>query len=238
MPLAATYSDITFSLTTASRQGAVESAAASRFARQVQRVSVALQSGAEALYPDLASRVPDLPAGRFDVYVVDSDAPGSVSSANGRIALSAALGSGAPCDACVAFVIAREMGHVIARHHSENSSASIATSVILNVVLPGSGLLKSALSAGASKVAAISKQEVQSSEADALACSLLKAARIPLDEVSSSLLRIAPASPDESAWSKNFRKSSVYLLAESRRSPPAAGKRLPAGKVSLARKGF
>jgi Zn-dependent protease with chaperone function len=58
---------------------------------------------------------------------VTGDEAGSASSANGRIALNAALGKLAPYDEWLAFVIARKMGHVIARHHEENSAASMAT---------------------------------------------------------------------------------------------------------------
>lgn len=127
-------------LTTGSRQHAAcaeKSACASRgdavastltpFAAQVQRVAGVLQHGARGLYPDLALRIPGLADRGFDVYVAAGDEPGSVSSASGRIALNAALGVLQPYDDWLAFVIAREMGHVIARHHEENSSVSIAT---------------------------------------------------------------------------------------------------------------
>lgn len=226
IPLASVHSDVAFSLTTGARQplacaentacpNEADGGAAVRFAMQVQRVAAVLQKGVEEVYPDLAQRVPDLSAQRFDVYVVEGDQPGSASSANGRIALNAALGSWRPYDDWVAFVIAREMGHVIARHHEENSAASIAVSVLLNILLPGSGLLKSALSAGGSGIAAFSKTDVQATEADTIAFGLLKAAGFPLRDVSLSLL-VAPVSLASSSWSTRFRRSSDGLLAEVR----------------------
>lgn len=228
MPLASAHADISFSLATGSRQNAVcdgklncpgqsDRAEATRFNRQVQRIAGALQQGADQLYPDLAQRVPGLAASRFDVYVVEGAEPGSASSANGRIALNAALGTGQPYDDWLAFVIAREMGHVIARHHEENSAASIATAVVMNIVIPGSGLLKSLVSAGGSGLASSGKRDVQDLEADAIASRLLEAAGFRLRDVSLSL-RLAPALPNEGQWSNNFRRSSHNILSQVRKS--------------------
>lgn len=228
IPMASIHSDIAFSMTTGARRNVAcgegancptqtERDAAARFALQIQRVADALQNGAQYLYPDLAQRVPGLLGRRFDVYVVEGAEPGSASSANGRIALNAAFGALQPYDDWLAFVIAREMGHVIARHHEENSAASIATSVILNIFIPGSGLLKSMISAGGSGIAAKSKRDVQAVEADAIALSLLKAAGFRLRDVAVSLLA-APVLTDDGTWTKDFRESSDYLVAEARGS--------------------
>jgi hypothetical protein len=230
LPLAAAHSDISFMLTTGSRQRAAcaeKSACANRgdavastltpFAAQVQRVADVLQYGARDLYPDLAQRIPGLANSGFDVYVVARDEPGSVSSASGRIALNAALGVLQPYDDWLAFVIAREMGHVIARHHEENSSVSIAASVVLNILIPGSGLLKSAASAIGSELAVSSKRDQQAREADAIAVNVLQAAGYRLHDVALSLA-IAPAGLDGGSWSQGFRKSSDKLIAGLRNS--------------------
>lgn len=230
IPLASTHADISFSITTGSRQrplcgGAAGcparagSDAAMRFVLQVERVADALQEGAQSLYPDLVQRVPGLAEGRFDIYVAEDAEPGSASSANGRIAINSALGVWQPYDDWLAFVIAREMGHVIARHHEENSAAGLATSVIMNILIPGSGLLKSVVSAGGSRIASVSKRGVQTLEADAIALKLLEASGFRLRDVSLSL-RTAMALPDDSAWSNSFRKSSENFLDEVRTSEP------------------
>lgn len=227
MPLASTHADIAFSMRTGSRQAAActddpqcpnpaQRESAAGFARQVQRVADLLQQGAAEIYPDLAQRVPGLADQRFDVYIVDGNVPGSTSSANGRIALNAALGASQPYDDWMAFVIAREMGHVIARHHEENSAAGIATSLVLNLIIPGSGWLKTAISAGGSTIAAQSKREVQALEADAIALTLLKAAGFSLSDVSLSL-RIAPAMADDGPWSQKLKDSAKNLRAEVRK---------------------
>jgi Zn-dependent protease with chaperone function len=188
-----------------------------RFTLQVQRIADVLQKGAQSLYPDLAERVPGLVDSRFDVYIVDSDEPGSVSSANGRIALNAALGVRQPYDDWMAFVIAREMGHVIARHHEENSSASIVTSVIMNILIPGSSLMKSIMSAGGSGIAAKSKRDAQAFEADVIAFDLLQAAGYRLRDIYLTLL-LEPVSLDDGVWSKSFSASSDHLIAHFRSS--------------------
>lgn len=228
MPLASAHADIAFTMTTALRQGTpcTENAicpdeaaneATLRFARQVHRVAGILQEGARQLYPDLAQRVPGMVASQFDAYVVDGAEPGSTSSANGRIALNAVLGATQPYDDWVAFVIAREMGHVIARHHQENASASIATSVIMNILIPGSSLLKSLVSAGGSGIAAKSQRDVQAQEADAIALELLETAGYRLRNIYLTLI-IEPVPLDDGRWSQSFKKSSVLLLAKVRSS--------------------
>jgi Zn-dependent protease with chaperone function len=230
LPLAAAHSDITFMLTTGSRQpapcadaavcanrGEAATSPLTPFAAQVQRIAGALQRGARDLYPDLALRIPSLAENGFDIYVAADDEPGSVSSASGRIALNAALGELQPYDDWLAFVIAREMAHVIARHHEENSSASIAVSVIMNILLPGSGLLKSAASTIGSAFAASGNRNQQAAEADAIAINLLRAAGFSLQDIALSLA-IAPAVPDGGSWSRGFRKSSDEIIAGARGS--------------------
>lgn len=225
IPLASAHSDLSFTVTSISSEriscagqsvcpNETESIPEVRFVRQVERIATALQMGAQAMHSDLAQRG----AGhRFDVYVVEGDERSSASSANGRISLNAALAAGQPDDAWVAFIIAREMGHVIARHHEENSGASITTSIILNILLPVTGVLKSIMSTAGSILAARSKRDIQAREADAIAFDLLEAAGFPLRDVAHGL-RLAPAPSDTGTWSANFRKSATDLLAEVRKA--------------------
>jgi len=230
LPLVTAHSDITFMLRAGSRQQAIcadspvcrndgdaVASSSTPIAAQVRRVTRTLQHGVESLYPDLALRIPGFADRGFDVYIAAGDEPGSVSSASGRIALSAAFGVSQPYDDWLAFVIAREMGHVIARHHEENSSVSIATSVIMNILIPGSGLLKSAASTIGSELAVSSKRDRQTREADAIARNLLQAAGYDLHAVALSLA-IASAGLGDGSWSQGFRKSSAQLIARTRGS--------------------
>ncbi|MBI2278088.1 MAG: M48 family metalloprotease [Dechloromonas sp.] len=223
VPLAAAQSDIEFSITSGSRADLLcseDSACASEaeggglrlFVLDVERIARALQKEALLRYPDLAWCSPRTDGGCFDVYIVEGDAPGSSSSANGRIALSAGLGQWRSHEGVLAFVIAREMGHVVARHHKERSSISIVTSVLLNLLLPGSGLLKSLISTGGGRLMAVSNRDTQAKEADAIAFNLLKGAGFRLRDVSKSLLAMSGA-VDETLWARDFGRSSNRLVA-------------------------
>lgn len=223
MPIASAYADASFTLKTLSWGKILCSASAEecsaaptgymRFSKQINRVAKHLQAGAWILYPDLERQIPNVAGGRFEIHVVESDEPGSASSADGRIAISSGLADRAPDDALIAFVIAREMGHVIARHPEEKSVLSLLASLILNVVVPGSGLVKSAVSTAGSTLAANSKQSIQASEAEAIAMHLLKVSGYPLRDVAHSLQN-APPLPEDDSWVKSFQQSSDKLMAE------------------------
>lgn len=226
VPLAAVQSDIEFSITSGSRadlpcQGylactsAVEQERLQPFVVEVGRIASALQKSALQRYPDLAWCTPRENGSCFDVYVVEGDEAGSSSSANGRIALTQGLGRWRKHDGMLAFVIAREMGHVIARHHAEKSSVSLVTSVVLNFLLPGSGLLKGLISTGGARLAAASSHNAQVIESDAIAFGLLQGAGFRLPDVARSL-RLMPVAADQSSWAKDFARSSTTLLSEAR----------------------
>ncbi|MCG2578687.1 M48 family metalloprotease [Dechloromonas sp. XY25] len=256
MPIASAYADATFTLNTMSWRNLVCTGDADecttgpvdgeRFTGQVRRVGSRLQEGAQRLYPDLEQRIPNVAAGRFDIQVVDADGPGSSATANGRIALNSGLAAEAPDDAWVAFVIAREMGHVIARHPEERSVFSLLASLVINIAIPGSGLIKTAISTAGSALAAGSKQTVQGREADTIARRLLTASGYPLRDVARSLQNTRPLA-DDGSWAKRFRKSAADLMAEARtdESPlpaspgsPAEGRKqaaTPPGGLALAR---
>lgn len=222
VPLAAAQSEIEFSITSGSRadllcrEGSAcapeaEGGGLRLFVLDVERIARTLQKEALQRYPDLAWCTPQKNGGCFDVYIVEGDAPDSSSSANGRIALSVGLGRWRSHEGVLAFVIAREMGHVVARHHKERSSLSIVTSALLNILLPGSGLLKSLISTGAGRLAAISNRNVQATEADAIAFNLLQGAGYRLRDVSKNL-RAMPEAVDETTWARDFGRSSNRLV--------------------------
>lgn len=224
IPLAAVQSDLEFSIVSVSRSymSCAEnltcpdepgSGETKPFDQEVGRIASTLQAAAMSLYPDLAWCTRKLAGGCFDVYVVDGDEPGSSSSANGRIALNSGLDRWQPYEGVLAFVIAREMGHVIARHHQERSSVSIVTSVLLNLLIPGTGVFKSLVSTGGARFAAASNRDVQATEADTIAFNLLKGSGFRLRKVAKSLL-VVPALGDDNSWSRAFSRSSNQLVAE------------------------
>lgn len=239
VPLAATHADLMFNVTTGSRQTlecidsskcakSRENSVSPLFIMQVERVARKLQGGAQNLYPDLAQRVPGLSDKGFDIYVVDSDEPNSACSANGRIAVNSVLGSWQPSDDWVAFLIAREMGHVIARHPEEDSVSTMATSMLMNLVVPGSFWVKSAFSAGGGQLASFSKRDIHEEEADAIALSLLKAAGYQPRKLA-VVLRKKPKVLDDGRWSKSFQRSSDFAIASAngRKKPLVVAARKP-----------
>lgn len=182
---------------------------------EVGQIASVLQKTALQRYPDLAWCSPRENGNCFDVYVVEGEETGSSSSANGRIALTLGLGRWRVHDGVLAFAIAREMGHVIAGHHAERSSISLVTSVVLNLLLPGSGVLKSLISTGGARLAAVSRHNAQAIEADAIALGLLQGAGFRLPDIANSL-RTMPVAIDQSSWSKDFARSSTTLVSEAR----------------------
>ena len=227
IPLAAVHSEIGFAIWNQSTRKMIceennqcltpENSNLNRFILQVQRISQALQAGADEIYPDMVERYPGMTGGRFDIFVVEGHDPGSASSSNGKIALNTALGEWQPYDEWLAFVIAREMGHVISRHHEENSASSIATSLIMNVLIPGSGLLKAVVSAGSGKIASLSNHDVQELEADMVAFRLLKASGFGLTDTSLAL-SVAPVYQNQSTWTQALLRSKEKLALELRAS--------------------
>lgn len=192
------------------------------FLHQLRRVVSGLQVAAAGMFPDAVQR-----AGSFDAFVADSDDLLATSSATGQIALNAAFVALKPTDDWLAFVVAREMAHVIAGHHANNSTASMATSLVMNLVLPGSGLLRSALSFVGAQLASFSGRDRQAGEADEIAIRLLEAAGYTQKSLA---LNLALGPGDEqlsrTSWGRSFSVSARRLIAKVR--GPGALAALPA----------
>ena len=182
------------------------------FLQQAHRVIAGLQVAGAGMFPEAVQRI-----GAFDVFVADSDELSAASSATGQIALNAAFIALKPTDDWLAYVLAREMAHVIAGHHANNSTASIATSVVMNLLLPGSGLLRSALSFVGSQLASFSGRERQAAEADEIAIRLLEAAGYAQKSLALSLA-LGPGDQHLSGtlWGRAFSVSARTLVAKVR----------------------
>lgn len=122
------------------------------FELRVARLGERLADKAFEIYPELHERI-----GRFEFVTSDKAEPGATSNASGTVVVFSGTRALEPADPALAFILAREMGHVIGRHHNENSATSIIISVLVQVLLPVSGLLRSlALLPAASSAAAAS----------------------------------------------------------------------------------
>ncbi|MDP3088027.1 MAG: M48 family metalloprotease [Methylotenera sp.] len=87
-------------------------------------------------YPDLKYRIKD-----FTFVVADKKEPGMASNGAGKIVLFRGIQNLELSEEAVSFILAREMGHVIGRHHNKNTSTKIIFSVLAGVLFPAVSLL-------------------------------------------------------------------------------------------------
>ncbi|MEO8144804.1 MAG: M48 family metalloprotease [Betaproteobacteria bacterium] len=152
--------------------GSAENIAA--FAARVATIGARLEVSARGIDPELFGQIDN-----FRVEVNHAIGASTGSSAGGRIAIGAGLARLEPTDTVIAFLIAREMAHVIARHAAENSGASIVFSA-LGMLLPGINVLARlvATKVGSSMLTR-SWEAQQEREADDIAVTLLEHAGLP-----------------------------------------------------------
>jgi len=121
------------------------------FDQRVAQAGARLSEAAYRSHPDLAARVP-----AFEFLVADKADAGTASSAAGEIVILRPVGALALSDEALAFVMAREMGHVIGRHHEENTGFSLMTSIVTTLLAPAINVAKllASVSSGATAVSA------------------------------------------------------------------------------------
>jgi predicted Zn-dependent protease len=186
-------------------------------------------------HADLYLRFP-----RFDFIVADKSDPGAASSAGGTIIVYRGLQRKNLDDAVLAFLLAREMCHVIAGHHDENVATSILVAVAAQILFPAlniggffaggaaSAAASTALEATAltstasflgSRALRASYRPQQVREAEVMAMKLLAAAGWDGDEVSDKLESLRPSLSDDTGWTRELRESAVYI-ANMMQGPP------------------
>jgi Zn-dependent protease with chaperone function len=223
----AAYADIGFAVSTGAQSIAATPACGqdcgsaqgrAEFADRVEKIGARLDAAARDMYPELSGRI-----GRFQIEVNDAFGAGTGSSAGGRIVLGGGLAGLEPSDAVIAFLIAREMAHVVARHAEEDSGASLLFSAlgmllpVLNVAVRfvattlGSGALKSSW--------AVQQQR----EADRIAVELLEHAGLPASRVAVELERgINRAGLPDDDWRARYLESVKRVARIVAGSPSAA----------------
>lgn len=202
-----------------------------QFDRRVVHVGALLADAANHLYPDLPGRI----AG-FEFTVTDKNEPGTASTASGRIVLLRPVSAFTPNDEALAFIMGREIGHVVAQHHDENAATGLIVSAIARLLAPvlnfariivtlisgatTTGVATSSAANAAVTAASIAGSRVlvsaykpqQREEADAIAVNLL--ARIGYDagSVSRAFASVDLGSPPTS-WVLDLRNSVNRLSA-------------------------
>lgn len=101
------------------------------FDKKVKQVGERLASVAYDVYPDLSERVP-----KFTFKVVDIKESGMASNGAGKIVVFRGIQYLNLNEDAVAFILAREMGHVIGRHHKKNTSTRIIFTVLTTIFFP------------------------------------------------------------------------------------------------------
>jgi predicted Zn-dependent protease len=107
------------------------------YQRQIRKLMERVVVTARRLYPDLEEREI-----KFRFEVAPSAEVGVLSNAGGTVIVLQGTQNMQLPDSVLAYVVAREMGHVIARHHDENSAATVMFSVLTQVLFPAAALVK------------------------------------------------------------------------------------------------
>lgn len=112
------------------------------FRRQVQQIGSRLGRAARDMKVELGRPIP-----YFMLLVPTKSEQGTLSSAGGTIVVYDGVRELEFAEPLLAFLIAREMGHVLAAHHEENSATSLMMSAAVTLALPMANLLRGAAAA-------------------------------------------------------------------------------------------
>ncbi len=193
------------------------------FDARVQQMGAQLSSTAYGLYPTLKKRVP-----QFSFSVVEKKEPGTASNAAGKVVLFRGLQQLALSDDALSYVMAREMGHVIGKHHSKNTSTKLIISALASIAFPALAIISASsaaaqattattlLTSAASTATSMLGSEValakikpsQLTESDEIALKLLSNQDWDLHSVSSVLQFDDIA---QNSWTQDLRTSNISL---------------------------
>ena len=203
------------------------------FDGRVTSIGANIAQAAFVAYPQLAGRI----AG-FEFVVEDKADPATASTARGLVVVTRGARAIASSDETLSFLIAREIGHVVAQHHEERTGTSIVMSALSAIFLPVANVAKiigtlfsgsslasaasttasasvTAASFAGSRVLAEAYRPRQREEADDIAMRLLEARGYDFQAIAQGFsrqdLRTSPT-----RWLGDLRESveRIALLAE------------------------
>jgi len=191
------------------------------FDQQVLRLGSRLAQSAFDAYPDLSKRISG-----FEFIVAEKAEPGSTSNATGTVVIFRGVQKLRLDEETLAFLIACEMGHVIGRHHDENSATIILFSVLAQALLPVANLIRgataliqassatwattSAASFIGSRITIESYKSDQLHEADTIALNLLARRGWNNHEIDYAQAASKKVAGDDN-WSKDIHISAAVL---------------------------
>ena len=106
------------------------------FDQKVQVLGESLAATAYNTYPNLSKKI-----SQFTFTVVNKKESGMASNAAGKIVVFRGVQYLDLSDDALSFVLAREMGHVIGRHHNKNMVTKVLFSVAASILFPAVTLL-------------------------------------------------------------------------------------------------
>ena len=191
------------------------------FDAKVQLIGESLAKSAYSIYPELKKSTP-----KFEFVVLDKKVLGSASNASGAIVLFRSIQHLDLDDDATAFIIGREMGHVIARHQKSNAKTKIFFTVLTAVLFPAASLISASsaaaqattattlMTSAASTVTSFVGSEValsrikpsQLSEADDISIALLEYGGVTKEDTAQSLEFIAE-NENSAGWEKDLNLS-------------------------------
>jgi predicted Zn-dependent protease len=142
-------------------------------------------------------------------------------------------------DEALAFVLAREIGHVVSQHHERNAATSLAISVLASALAPVVNVAKllavlysgttsataasavtSAASFASSRALIASYWPQQRQEADAIALRLMARVGYDARTVAAGFAQECPQSPP-TRWVRELQESMALLATPAPRAEPA-----------------
>lgn len=190
------------------------------FEQRILRLGARLAHAAFEIYPELTERFD-----KFNFVVAEKATHGSASSAAGTVVIFRGVQKLQLSDEALAFLVAREMGYVIGRHHDEKAATGILFSVLGSVLIPGISLVSgsavlaqtaaatttssvatSAASFIGSKITMDSYKLDQLREADTIALILLGVLGWNKNDIADALVANTRVMDDDS-WSNDLRTS-------------------------------
>jgi Zn-dependent protease with chaperone function len=218
------------------------------FDQRVARLGARLAQATAELYPDTARHVK-----RFEFLIADKAEAAITSTADGRIVVFRPVGQFALRDEALAFLLAREMGHVIARHHDENVGTGLLFSALAHVLLPATALVRAfaeilpvanatftassaatasvtAASLAGSQLVVAAYRPMQLEEADVIAQRLLAQIGIEPGAVTRAFpMHRLPAT--DSRWMQALRDSIARLAPAAQGKPAETARAEPAPRL-------
>jgi len=196
--------------------------AAQAFRQTVQKLTERLGKGVALLAAESQQALPP-----FNVNVASKNDIGTLSSAAGNIVVFDGVRGLELPEPLLAFLIAREMGHIIAKHHEENSATSIGISVVVALLFPVANLLRgaeaaylatattsslasTAVSFAGSRIVKGLYESEQQREADTVALQIMANAGWTAYEVAAALYAVSPRLTG-AGWMAELQESKNWL---------------------------